>query len=209
MAKRRGLKTPPPATKTFWQRYQWHIIAGVAIFFIFTVIVPGLSSAPEETDTQTTGETGDRSVTIPEINRPADPNTGRRHLEPGETPPTSYSTTPPTSGPHSPSTAIWNIYTQPIADEFLVHNLEHGGIVIHYRPTTAASTVAQLTEFVQSQPNYPEGYILAPRENLPSAITISAWEYYLTQFQFNEQQMRSFVAAHYDQGPESLQGGAK
>lgn len=45
---------------------------------------------------------------------------------------TRYSTNPPTSGDHVVNEAPWGISTQPLPDRALVHNLEHGGIVLHY-----------------------------------------------------------------------------
>ncbi len=136
----------------------------------------------------------------------------REHIPVGQAA-RSYSSNPPTSGPHWSAVGIaptpWGIETDVVPDEALVHNLEHGGIVIHYQPTAPPSLVDQLVSFVQSQPNYPNGYVLAPRETLPATITLSAWEYYLPLFQFNEQQMRGFISAHYDQGPETLDGQLK
>src|SRR5215213_6698022 len=39
---------------------------------------------------------------------------------------------PPTSGTHYAGTAIWDFYTEPVPVIETLHNLEHGGIVIHY-----------------------------------------------------------------------------
>ena len=81
--------------------------------------------------------------------------------------------------------------------------------MIHYRTITAPSVVAQLREFVQSQDGFPLGYILAPRNILPATITLSAWEWGLNLNQINDRVISSFIRAHYDQGREALQGGAK
>src|SRR5688572_15663802 len=56
---------------------------------------------------------------------------GQKHLKEGETF-TEYNSNPATSGPHNPSPAPWGIKDQEIPDQTLVHNLEHGGIVISY-----------------------------------------------------------------------------
>ncbi len=206
MARRRGLGSPPPA-KTFWQRYQWFIIGGIALFFVITVVAPALTSQPEEEEPQQTDQTGNANTIPGELHFA---NQGRDHIPTGQRA-RGYNSDPPTSGEHwsqpGVAPASWGIYDQLLPDEVLVHNLEHGGIVIYYRPTVAPSVVSQLMEFVQNQPNYPAGYILAPRSSLPADITLSAWEYYLPIFQYNEQMMRSFISAHYDQGPEGLSGG--
>ncbi len=60
------------------------------------------------------------------------PILSRDHIQPGQTHP-PYNSNPPTNGWHYPVWADWGIYTQTIPDEYLVHNLEHGGIWISYR----------------------------------------------------------------------------
>ena len=44
----------------------------------------------------------------------------------------TYNTAPPTSGDHFSTPARCDFYTDPIADEVVVHNLEHSNIVINY-----------------------------------------------------------------------------
>ena len=212
MARRRGRPTPPQIP-SFWQRYRWFIFGGIGLFFIISVIAPALGGPPEETDDQTTIPTDAASTLLSgELNFPATGVDSREHIPVGQSA-RSYSSNPPTSGPHWNAAGVgptpWGIKSGEVSDEALVHNLEHGGIVIHYRPTSPQSVIDQLVSFVQTQPNYPEGYVLAPRQNLPSTITLSAWEYYLPLFQMNEQQMRAFISAHYDQAPEGLQGGVR
>lgn len=47
-----------------------------------------------------------------------------------------YPTDPPTSGPHFGIVTAWGFYDEQVQDEFAVHNLEHGGVVIWYGGTT-------------------------------------------------------------------------
>ncbi|MEE9247146.1 MAG: DUF3105 domain-containing protein [Dehalococcoidia bacterium] len=211
MSRRRGGGTPPP-TKSFWQKYQWFIIAGVAMFFIITVVAPALSTPPEDTTQPNTGPSDTTTTTVPgELFFQASNVDGRTHVPRG-TRVTTYRSDPPVSGPHwsdANAPIPWGVYPQPIPDEVLIHNLEHGGIVIHYRSSADPVIRQQLEEFVQNQPGGTEGFILAPRNNLPATITMSGWEYYLPLFQINEPLMRNFISAHYDQGPEALSGGSK
>ena len=88
-----------------------------------------------------------------------------------------------------------------------MHNLEHGGIVIHYLSGTSPEIVEQLKEFVQGLRADIVGLVLAPRVNLPAPIVLSAWEYYLPLLSYDEEAMNVFVRAHYDQAPEALGGG--
>ena len=212
MSRRRGEGTPPP-TKTFWQKYQWFIIAGVAMFFIITVVAPALGTQPEDTTLPNTNPSDNpASTTVPgELFFQASDVDGRTHVPRG-TRVSTYRSDPPVSGPHwsdASAPMAWGVYTQIIPDEVLVHNLEHGGIVIHYRTSAAPEIAQQLAEFVQNQPGGMTGFILAPRANLPSTITMSAWEYYLPLFQMNEPLMRNFISAHFDNAPESLSGSSE
>ena len=38
---------------------------------------------------------------------------------------------PPTNGLHRPVWANWGFYQQPVPYAYEVHNLEHGGVIIH------------------------------------------------------------------------------
>ena len=145
-----------------------------------------------------------------ELHFPASSVDGQTHVPVG-TRVTTYRSSPPTSGPHWSQAGVapidWGIYSQPIADEILVHNLEHGGIVIHYLSGTSPEIVEQLKEFVQGLRADIVGLVLAPRVNLPAPIVLSAWEYYLPLLSYDEEAMNVFVRAHYDQAPEALGGG--
>src|SRR6185369_4191590 len=44
----------------------------------------------------------------------------------------TYNTDPPTSGNHYPDPQPGGFYATPIAPGFLVHTMEHGGIIIYY-----------------------------------------------------------------------------
>src|SRR3990172_396851 len=44
----------------------------------------------------------------------------------------TYSSNPPTSGPHFPTWAGRGVYNQILSDGYLIHSLEHGYVVISY-----------------------------------------------------------------------------
>ena len=89
-----------------------------------------------------------------------------------------YNSYPPTSGPHDPSPAVWDVYDRPVAQEHLVHNLEHGGIVIQYGKDVPQATVNELVRWYRSDPN---GIVIAPLPDTPQAakladkIAVEAW----------------------------------
>ena len=210
MARRRG-PVGPPTGKSFWQKYQWFIIAGVALFFVITVIAPALGGQQggEEQGDEAEGTPG---AVAPGASVPGEfyfQATNADHIDWGVRG-SGYASDPPTSGQHysvpGQAPISWGLYTSPIPDEILIHNMEHGGIVAYYRPSAPPTEIEQLRQFVIAQPGYPKGYIMAPRASLPADITLAAWEYYLPIFQYDETVMTAFINAHYDQGPETLDG---
>jgi hypothetical protein len=130
-------------------------------------------------------------------------NLGQEHVNPGA-PHAAYNSNPPTSGPHYPDAARWSVYDQPLPDETLVHNLEHGGIVIGYNcPDGCPELVAQLKQLAGE---YRSKVILAPRPNkdVPYRITLTAWTWLDGFNEFDAERIRAFVKAHKDKGPELL-----
>jgi hypothetical protein len=99
------------------------------------------------------------------------PAMGRQHVQQlakGFT----YNTFPPTSGPHYPVPATWDVYTEPVEQFRLVHNLEHGGVIVQYGSDVPESAVAQIREWYLDDPN---GIIVAPLPALKDKIALAAW----------------------------------
>ena len=128
-----------------------------------------------------------------------------------------YSSVPATSGPHWDPTAIanWGVYSTPQLDTQLVHNLEHGGIVIWYQQDALTDAqVAELADFVEGQ--VAEGsagrfkYILAPwdGEDFGHPIAVTGWEYLLYLDAVDLDAIRGFADAHYGRAPEPNGGPA-
>jgi hypothetical protein len=110
-----------------------------------------------------------------------------------------YRSSPPVSGDHYAQPAIWNAYDQPLEQERVVHNLEHGGIAIQYGSKVPASTVNELREFYLDDPN---GLILAPMPSLNDKIALTAWTRLSTCTQFDEGAFGEFRDAFRAKGPE-------
>jgi hypothetical protein len=123
-----------------------------------------------------------------------------------------YNTNPPTSGDHNASPATWGIYpTRPPTDERLVHNLEHGGVIISYDPAKVdESTVETLGRLVEDM-RTPDRMciILTPRpqgieDGKPIALT--SWGVLATLDSFDEGAIRAFWRDHVARGPELGEG---
>lgn len=122
-----------------------------------------------------------------------------------------YSSLPATSGPHWPPNAVanWGVYTTPQSETQLIHNLEHGGIVIWYDPSLDAASVESLTSYVEGQ--VASGisgrfkFILSPwggSDPLPSPVVVTAWRYMLELETADTDAIGEFARARYGFSPE-------
>jgi hypothetical protein len=135
------------------------LIAGGAAFAFFA-----LGGGSSSTD----AALRDAGCTI--VKKPAQ---GRQHvakLPKGFKP----NTFPQTTGPHFPSPAPYDFYGEPVQQFRLVHNLEHGSIVIQYGSDVPRSTVAQMRDWYLQDPN---GIVVAPSSfpALKDKVVFQAW----------------------------------
>ena len=111
-----------------------------------------------------------------------------------------FNSTPPTSGPHygqPRGPLIWNSYNEALDQVSLVHNLEHGGMVIQYGSDVSPRAVQRLNDWYGEDPN---GIVLAPlpreaerREpELRDQIAVTAWTHLMTCNAFDEAAMDDF-----------------
>lgn len=126
---------------------------------------------------------------------------------PGCTP--RYNSTPPTSGCHQGSSAPWmGVSDSPIANELQVHNLEHGGVMVQYRPNPVPGLsdeyIEDLAIFVReirTQSRYCK-VILAPYPGLDQTIALTSWGWIETFEEFDHDDILKFIDDHLEKGPE-------
>jgi hypothetical protein len=122
---------------------------------------------------------------------------GREHVRDGTK--VKYKTFPPTSGNHYAVPVVWGAYDAPVEQERVVHNLEHGGIVIEYGKDVPQATVDELREEYQSDPN---GLVLAPLPRLGNQIAFTAWTHLAKCPTFDQDAFETFRDAFRAKGPE-------
>ena len=93
-----------------------------------------------------------------------------KHVAEDEKP--KWDTDPPSSGPHYPVTAPFDFYEEPVDQLRLVHDLEHGGIVISYGDDVPDETVERMRAWWIDDPN---GVAASPYPKLGEEITLAAW----------------------------------
>lgn len=123
-----------------------------------------------------------------------------------------YSTSPPVFGDHYPEWAAYTTYDFPLSLGFLVHDLEHGAVVIFYDcPEGCAGEVASAQAFIDALPADPRcsadvrvQVILVPRPGLGSRWAASAWGHSLNADCFDEEAFGGFYTRHHARAPENL-----
>lgn len=138
------------------------------------------------------------------------PDESNAHVPSGQK--VQYGTQPPTSGSHwaQPAGPVsWGIKDTTFPDEAVVHNLEHGGVLIVYKGLNEQE-LAKLKDIVRVLMNngYPK-IVLEPYAALTdSRIALSSWRWLLKLPAFDDVQIVKFVKAHYD-GPDAPERGVR
>lgn len=137
---------------------------------------------------------------------------GRSHIEEGIAG-GPYNSIPATSGPHwssATSPGNWGVYSNAQPQERMVHNMEHGGIVIWYQPARLDATgLAALTNYVQQQITTSQfKVILTPWSgaDFGHPIAVTAWNWLLYLDSPDVDAVRTFFDAHYGDAPEPFGG---
>ncbi len=128
---------------------------------------------------------------------------GRVHLDIGERNPADYyNSTPPTSGTHAPSWVDCGVHDEPIEDEFQVHNLEHGFVLVQYNPAVE-NLGTELEGIVRQLDQWPNHLILAPYPDMETSIALTAWR--VAQFMevVSPSEIGAFATAYRGRGPEA------
>jgi uncharacterized protein DUF3105 len=84
-----------------------------------------------------------------------------------------YNTNPPTTGRHYEIPAEDGIYGEAPQDEQLVHNMEHGRVIIWVKPSLPSKQRADIRALVEDDPYQ---MVLVPRKNMPYAVAATAWD---------------------------------
>ena len=187
--------------RNWWKSIGFGLIVFIAIAFILSLFLPGLPFAQNSSSSTTTSANNDGGA-------PGEfyPTQGRDHIAEGDTHPV-YNSYPATSGWHYSTAmgdtfdydedllapALWGVYEDELSDEILVHNLEHGGIRIHYNcPDGCPDLVDQL----KAMTKLGRKIIVSPYSLMESRIALAAWNYLDTFDDFDEMRIREFIAAH-------------
>ena len=124
-----------------------------------------------------------------------------------------FDTNPPTSGQHNPNPAPDGIYApgnEPAIENW-VHTLEHGRIILQYKPRTPAGVVTQLTtlfnEDVADSGNAYHMVLMQTNSGMQPQVAAVAWRHHMTCDEFTPAALdafRMFRDALVDKAPEQV-----
>jgi hypothetical protein len=116
-----------------------------------------------------------------------------------------YSSDPPVGGNHYEVWVEPGLYEEVVEDGYLVHNLEHGYVIIWYNCDDLSSAQCDtLKNDIQSVIDYFDGYkvIGMPRSGMPTVLALTSWGRLarLNAFDFNL--IVEFIEQYQEQSPE-------
>jgi hypothetical protein len=133
------------------------------------------------------------------------PYEGNTHVPMGSD--IQYRAHPPASGNHYPTPAPRGVYPEGLLEGFWVHSLEHGYIVLAYRPPVSPDQIQQFQNMVQTFPKSKYGYaklVIVPYKDMAHPYAVLAWTWRLWLDQFDREKILEFYRAHVDRGPEDI-----
>ena len=132
------------------------------------------------------------------------PEMAAQHIKDGEQH-EKYNSDPPTSGPHYAQPTKAGFYDEALPDETLVHNLEHGYVVIWYNCTglddKACSTLKTKIHEVMDSAGRTK-LIAVPRPSLSGLIAATTWGRLYKSETFNADELLEFIKEFRYKAPE-------
>ncbi len=106
------------------------------------------------------------------------PDEGNTHVPDSE--PVQYDTNPPTSGNHNPVPISDGAYITPVTDDTSkkpnirnqVHAMEHGRVLIHYKPDLPEDQQLALKGVFDEEP---DGMLMFPDPTMPYNVAVTSW----------------------------------
>lgn len=108
----------------------------------------------------------------------------------------SYTSDPPTSGPHQPAPAVEGVLDAPITKPVQVGVLERGDVLLQHLPGLGADELDELRALAGDR------VVVAPNPDLPSAIVATAWTHVRHCTAVDVGALRAFIRERAGNGPE-------
>jgi hypothetical protein len=175
------------------------VILGVAAVVLFPGLLPG-GGGDGGIETEPLPERGDTALLT---GVQSYDGLSRQHVS-GDTG-VDYAQMPPVGGPHYDRTVSPRFYEEQQSLEALVHNLEHGHVVIHYDPASVTPAAREsLWAFARAHTDHWAAVVVVPTpvEEPRSPYVLTAWGHRMAMDDYDAETVRAFVAEYVGRGPE-------
>lgn len=138
------------------------------------------------------------------------PIAGAEHIPEGQSA-VDYNSDPPTSGQHYDTPVEAGFYDEAPVDEQLVHNLEHGHVVIYYNCSDLSEAdCGQLKENIRQAMDAAgivpltgtPKLVAVPRPSMENLITYTSWGRLYRANDFDPEEFQLFVEQNRNRSPE-------
>lgn len=170
------------------------LFGGIIVFtlgFLVFIVISSITGGPPSVDL----------ASIPD-NSVAYPIQSRDHIAEGAIHP-AYNSNPPTGGWHYDAPSPVGVFEDGLADEVLIHNLEHGHIWLSYQDANDTEALELFNEMRQA---YPQHVIVTYRPENETRIALAAWGRLLTLDELDADQTHAFIQRHRARAPENIPG---
>lgn len=115
-----------------------------------------------------------------------------------------YDSAPPVSGPHSQSSEPCGVHGAQLADEKMVHTLEHGTVGILYEPDLDPAEIKEIEALVKS---FDSHVFSGPYADMETPVTVIAWAHLMRLDGYDDSAVREFIDVFRRKGdaPEKQQ----
>lgn len=121
--------------------------------------------------------------------------------------PVPFNSNPPTSGYHVGSMiSPWGIQKEPVSDKVSTHNIEHGGVIIHYKQSLDADSLAKLDALARDLQRQNQCLLMTsrPDDQIDHPIVLTAWTYMMPLDSVDTAKITQFFVALVGKGPEKF-----
>ena len=175
--------------KTMKKVRRWAFIGVASLFALMIIGSFALSAFPGS------GGGGGGRTSLAEGVGESVPIEGASHVPVGEL--VSYDTVPPTSGNHWGVPADCGVYDREVDDEQVVHNMEHGHVIISHNLLGQPEELARFEALVADLPDLGVWGIVRPYDRIePGTVAMTAWGVIDTVQGVDEERIKTFYDAY-------------
>lgn len=128
-----------------------------------------------------------------------------QHIDAQNAPRTPYNSDPPTSGDHLGGyNPAWGDFDETLEPEQYVHNLEHGGTVLHYKDLDDEE-LASLQELADKW-GAKDSLLIMPDPDVDKPVVMTAWAVKRSCERVSKIVIEAFIKEHCNKSPEKSAG---